>query len=110
MTALFAALLDDAALFPPGDAPMPAAVRAHRELRRDLARYTGPFVVPAAATLHASMAGGGWVVTSQAAWKGWHVVENGRELRVRHADEAFAIYRRVRSGSRSTSASRSPSM
>ena len=48
MTALFAALLDDAALFPPGDAPMPAAVRAHRELRRDLARYTGPFVVPAA--------------------------------------------------------------
>jgi hypothetical protein len=48
VTALFAALLDDAALFPPGNASMPVAVPAHRVLRRDLGRYTGPFVVPAA--------------------------------------------------------------
>ena len=48
MTALFAGLFDDAALFPPGDAPMVAAVPAHRELRARLGDLVGPFVVPAA--------------------------------------------------------------
>ena len=33
MTALFDGLFDDAALFPPGNAPMAAAVPAHRRLR-----------------------------------------------------------------------------
>jgi hypothetical protein len=47
MTALFDGLFDDAALFPPGDAPMAAAVPAHRELRARLGRLVGPFVVPA---------------------------------------------------------------
>jgi hypothetical protein len=47
-TALFEGLFDDAALFPPGDAPMGAAVPAHRELRSRLGGLVGPFVVPAA--------------------------------------------------------------
>jgi hypothetical protein len=46
--ALFTGLFDDAALFPPGDAPMAAAVPAHRELRARLGDLVGPFVVPAA--------------------------------------------------------------
>ncbi|WP_138760237.1 hypothetical protein [Modestobacter altitudinis] len=45
---LFTGLFDDAALFPPGDAPMAAAVPAHRELRSRPGRLVGPFVVPAA--------------------------------------------------------------
>ncbi|MGY1671920.1 hypothetical protein [Geodermatophilus sp. SYSU D00710] len=48
MRELFAGLFDDAALFPPGDAPMAAAVPAHRELRARLGDLVGPFVVPAA--------------------------------------------------------------
>ncbi len=48
MRSLFAGLFDDAALFPPGDAPMAAAVPAHRELRARLGGLVGPFVVPAA--------------------------------------------------------------
>ncbi|MBM7804457.1 hypothetical protein JOD57_000294 [Geodermatophilus bullaregiensis] len=40
-------LFDDASLFPPGDAPMAAAVPAHRELRARLGDLVGPFVVPA---------------------------------------------------------------
>jgi hypothetical protein len=47
VTALFDALFDDAALFPPGAAAMRVAVPAHRLLRRDLGRFTGPFVLPA---------------------------------------------------------------
>ncbi|PRY49621.1 hypothetical protein LY71_10565 [Geodermatophilus tzadiensis] len=47
MTTLFDGLFDDAALFPPGDAPMAAAVPAHRELRTRLGDLVGPFVVPA---------------------------------------------------------------
>ncbi len=47
-TALFAGMFDDAALFPPGDAPMAAAVPAHRELRARLGDLVGPFVVPLA--------------------------------------------------------------
>jgi len=39
---LFAGLFDDAALFPPGDAPMAAAVPAHRELRARLGELVGP--------------------------------------------------------------------
>ena len=48
MTALFDRLFDDAALFPPGDAPMAAAVPAHRQLRAHLGELTGPLVMPAA--------------------------------------------------------------
>ena len=48
MRSLFTGLFDDAALFPPGDAPMAAAVPAHRELRARLGDLVGPFVVPAA--------------------------------------------------------------
>jgi hypothetical protein len=46
MTALFDGMFDDAALFPPGDAPMAAAVPAHRELSTRLGRLVGSFVVP----------------------------------------------------------------
>ena len=46
-TALFDGMFDDAALFPPGDAPMAAAVPAHRELRNRLGSLVGPFVVRA---------------------------------------------------------------
>ncbi len=48
MTVLFSGLFDDAALFPPGDAPMAAAVPAHRHLQAQLGDLVGPFVVPAA--------------------------------------------------------------
>jgi hypothetical protein len=41
-------LFDDASLFPPGNAPMVAAVPAHRQLRTRLGGPVGPFVVPAA--------------------------------------------------------------
>ena len=45
--ALFAALADDAAMFPPGDAPVEEAVRAHLEHRRAwYAGLIGPLVVP----------------------------------------------------------------
>ena len=47
MTVLFAGLSDDAALFPPGDAPMATAVPAHRQLRAQLGGLVGHFVVPA---------------------------------------------------------------
>jgi hypothetical protein len=44
---IFAAFFDDAALFPPGDAQMDVAVKAHLT-RRDQpdGRYVGPFVCP----------------------------------------------------------------
>ena len=48
MTGLFDGLFDDAALFPPGDAPMASAVPAHRQLQARLGGLVGPFVVPAA--------------------------------------------------------------
>jgi len=48
VTVLFSGLFDDAALFPPGDAPMATAVPAHRHLRAQLGDLVGPFVVPAA--------------------------------------------------------------
>lgn len=43
---LFAGLLDDAALFPPGSASMAAAVPAHRQLKARWGAPVGPFVVP----------------------------------------------------------------
>ena len=43
--ALFASLFDDAALFPPGDAPMAEAVPAHRLHRTSwYAGFVGPFI------------------------------------------------------------------
>jgi hypothetical protein len=47
---LFAGLIDDAAVFPPGSAPLPEAVKEHR--RHRAARYApmiGPLLVPASA-------------------------------------------------------------
>jgi hypothetical protein len=45
---LFSRLIDDAALFPPGNAPMPAAVPAHREHRAAwYSALVGPFLCPA---------------------------------------------------------------
>ena len=45
---IFDQILDDAALFPPGEAPAELAVPAHVEHRRSTrARYVGPFIVPA---------------------------------------------------------------
>jgi hypothetical protein len=43
----FSGLFDDAALFPPGEAPMREAVAAHRALRTRPGGLVGPFVVPA---------------------------------------------------------------
>ncbi len=45
---LFDGLFDDAALFPPGNAPMADPFPAHGELRGRLGGLVGPFVVPAA--------------------------------------------------------------
>jgi hypothetical protein len=48
LSADFAALLDDAALFPPGNAPMDVAVAAHQRLGQGpAASLLGPFVVTA---------------------------------------------------------------
>ena len=48
--ALFAGLVDDAAVFPPGNAPLPDAVRRHRQHRTSgYAAYVGPLLVPASA-------------------------------------------------------------
>jgi hypothetical protein len=47
-TPLFTALIDDAALFPPGNAPMPEAVTSHLVHQRSwYAPLVGPFVCPA---------------------------------------------------------------
>jgi hypothetical protein len=47
---LFASLVDDAAVFPPGSAPLPEAVRRHRVHRASgYAACVGPLLVPAAA-------------------------------------------------------------
>lgn len=49
--ALFAALIDDAAVFPPGLAPLPEAVREHRLHRTSgYAALIGPLLVPASST------------------------------------------------------------
>jgi len=42
--------------------------------------------------IRASMAGGGWVIASEPAWRGWRALEDGRELRVHHANEAFVAF------------------
>lgn len=47
MNAMFGGLFDDAALFPPGNAPMSVAVPAHRALRETLGELVGPFIVSA---------------------------------------------------------------
>jgi hypothetical protein len=48
--ALFAGLVDDAAVFPPGNAPLPEAVRLHRLHRSSgYAACVGPLLVPASA-------------------------------------------------------------
>jgi hypothetical protein len=48
---IFDRILDDAALFPPGEAPAERAVPAHAEHHRSTrARYVGPFIVPASRT------------------------------------------------------------
>jgi hypothetical protein len=47
MTSFFSGFFDDAALFPPGDAPMAVALPAHRQVRTRLGGLVGPFVVPA---------------------------------------------------------------
>lgn len=47
---LFAGLVDDAAVFPPGNRPLPEALRAHLADRQKWhAPYVGPFLVPATA-------------------------------------------------------------
>jgi hypothetical protein len=47
---LFASLVDDAAVFPPGNAPLPEAVRRHRVHRASgYAACVGPLLVPASA-------------------------------------------------------------
>lgn len=42
--------------------------------------------------LHASMAGGGWVIASEPAWRGWRAIEQKRELHIRNADETFIAF------------------
>ena len=47
--ALLAGLIDDAAVFPPGNAPLAAALTGHRALRAGPdADLVGPLLVPAA--------------------------------------------------------------
>lgn len=47
--ALFDRLIDDAAIFPPGLAPLNVAVARHRDIRRSAAgRYVGPFLLRSA--------------------------------------------------------------
>ncbi len=49
-TSLFAALVDDAAVFPPGDVPLPEALTAHLAHRRaGYAGLVGPLLVPVGA-------------------------------------------------------------
>jgi len=42
--------------------------------------------------LHATMAGGGWVIASEPAWRGWRAIEKNRELRIRNADQSFIAF------------------
>lgn len=62
MTILFDRFLDDAAIFPPGNAPMEIAVRGHaRAMNSSDARHVGPFVCSASrlAELGAALASAG---------------------------------------------------
>jgi len=43
--------------------------------------------------LHASMASDGWVVISEAAWKGWQAIEHGHHRKLVRADYAFLALR-----------------
>lgn len=55
MTALFTGLIDDAAVFPPGNSPLPVAVTDH--LARQglpISPYVGPLLVPAACAVEAA--------------------------------------------------------
>jgi hypothetical protein len=58
---LFAGLVDDAAVFPPGNAPLPEAVRLHRRHRASgYAACVGPLLVPVASAAEvACLAAGG---------------------------------------------------
>jgi uncharacterized membrane protein YfhO len=42
--------------------------------------------------LSASMAGGGWVIASEPAWRGWRAIENGNELTIHNADQTFIAF------------------
>ncbi|HNQ07315.1 MAG TPA: hypothetical protein PKH97_09040, partial [Tetrasphaera sp.] len=53
--ALFADLFDDAAVFPPGNSPLDAAVAGHRRLRRSpYADLVGPLLLPPASVAAAA--------------------------------------------------------
>jgi hypothetical protein len=60
---LFAALVDDAAVFPPGNAPLPEAVSAHRTHRVSwYADLVGPLLVPASRAAELGDAAGGFPI------------------------------------------------
>ncbi|MEI2731604.1 MAG: hypothetical protein V9G08_06320 [Dermatophilaceae bacterium] len=58
--ALFTGLIDDAAVFPPGNSPLPVAVADHQDRHAEpFARYVGPLLVPAPAAVEAADLAGG---------------------------------------------------
>ncbi len=60
---LFAALVDDAAVFPPGNAPLPEAVSGHRTHRASwYADLVGPLLVPASRVRDLGAAAGEFVI------------------------------------------------
>ena len=101
----WAGLVDDAAIFPPGDAPLPEAVAAHRRLRQEwYADLVGPLVVrdtdlpdvPADVPVSVVLTGGAGAVagvSSLAAKRGHRVV--ALEAAVRDLDEPAGNVRRI---------------
>lgn len=58
----------------------PGSVRVERKGRGEL-------------LIHASMSGGGWVVITQSAWKGWRAFVDGKRSALRYANHAWlAVY------------------
>ena len=43
--------------------------------------------------LHAAMIGAGWVIVTEAAWKGWQATVDGKRVRVNVGDHAFVAIR-----------------
>jgi hypothetical protein len=91
--ALLHGLLDDASLFPPGNAPMPAAVAAHgRHEKAWFSDLTGPFVCPETKLTELGRA----LTAANAPWIDLSLVVSGGAVAVAAAADAVAADPRLR--------------
>jgi hypothetical protein len=90
---LLRGLLDDAALFPPGNSPMPKAVAAHARLTNAwYGEFTGPFVCPETRLSELRIA----LTTTSVGWIGLALVVTAGAAAVAAATDAVATDPRLR--------------